>query len=245
MVTGSAVASPDTVHLTRVSAPPPFPEPLHWVTVALVVLPIGAHTTVGWVPPPVPDPMHWLTVTPDVGVLAEMLLITVTLHVTLLPPPKATPLHWFTEVTSWLDVVTVVVQPEGGSTPASARHAVAVTVELVTPEEVEVLLIVMLQVTSNPAPVGMSGGLHWAAAGAVAAADAAGNPPTPPRISAVTAIPTTNIATTRRRTDPVLATPLGVVMRIALSTRIPQGPAAKLPGSAFYGRSVGEVDLAG
>ena len=82
-------------------------------------------------------------------------------------------------------------------------------------------------------------------AGAVSTAAAAGDAATPPRISAVTAIPTTNIATTRRRTDPVLATPLGVVMRIALSTRIPQGPAAKLPGSAFYERSVGEVDLAG
>jgi hypothetical protein len=80
------------------------------------------------------------------------------------------PLHWSTEVTSWLDVVTVVVQPEGGSTPAAARHAVAVTVEVVTPWAEMVFSIVMVQVTSNPAPVGKAGGSHWVTAGAVAAA---------------------------------------------------------------------------
>jgi hypothetical protein len=87
MLTGSAVAAPETVHRTRVAAPPPFPEPLHWVTVALVVLPSGLHTTVGWVPPPVPDPTHWSTVTSVVGVPTGVLLLTVMLHVTLLPPP--------------------------------------------------------------------------------------------------------------------------------------------------------------
>jgi len=80
------------------------------------------------------------------------------------------PLHWSTEVTSWLDVVTVVVQPAGGSTPAAARHAVTVTVELVTPWAVVVFSIVTAQVTSNPAPVGKAGGSHWVTAGAVAAA---------------------------------------------------------------------------
>jgi hypothetical protein len=80
------------------------------------------------------------------------------------------PLHWLTEVTSWVDVVTVVVHPEGGSTPAAAKHAVAVTVELVTPWAVMEFSIVMVQVTSNPAPVGKAGGLHWVTAGAVAAA---------------------------------------------------------------------------
>ena len=82
------------------------------------------------------------------------------------------PLHWSTEVTSWLDVVTVVVQPAGGSTPAAATHAVTVTVELVTPWAVVVLSIVTVQVTSNPAPVGKAGGSHWVTAGAVAAAAA-------------------------------------------------------------------------
>jgi hypothetical protein len=80
------------------------------------------------------------------------------------------PLHWLTEMTSWLDVVTVVVHPEGGSTPAAAKHAVAVTVELVTPWAEMVFSIVTVQVTSNPAPVGKAGGLHWVTAGAVAAA---------------------------------------------------------------------------
>jgi voltage-gated potassium channel Kch len=86
------------------------------------------------------------------------------------------PLHWSTEVTSWLDVVTVVVQPEGGSTPAAARHAVAVTVEVVTPWAETAFSIVMVQVTSNPAPVGKAGGSHWVTAGAVAAATVKRNP---------------------------------------------------------------------
>ncbi|HWG72632.1 MAG TPA: hypothetical protein VG184_01110 [Acidimicrobiales bacterium] len=57
-------------------------------------------------------------------------------------------MHWSTEVTSWPCVLTVVVQPEGGSTPAAARHAVVVTVELVSPSEVTVLSITTVQVTS-------------------------------------------------------------------------------------------------
>jgi len=73
--------------------------------------------------------------------------MTVTLQVTLLPPPVTMPLHWFTEVTSWVEVVIVELQPKGGSTPAAARHAVAITVELVAPCEVTVFSIVMLQLT--------------------------------------------------------------------------------------------------
>ena len=72
-------------------------------------------------------------------------------------------------------MVTVVVQPEGGSTPAAARHAVTVTVELVTPWAVTVFSIVTVQVTSNPAPVGKAGGSHWVTAGAVAAAEVSRN----------------------------------------------------------------------
>jgi hypothetical protein len=52
-----------------------------------------------------------------------------------------------TDVTSWFDVVTVVVQPKGGTTPAAARHAVPVIVELETPAEVTVLSMVIVQVT--------------------------------------------------------------------------------------------------
>ena len=73
-------------------------------------------------------------------------------------------------MTSWLDVLTVVVQPEGGNTPAAAKQVVAVTVELVAPGEVLVFTIVRVQVTSYPAPVGKAGGSHWLTAGAVASA---------------------------------------------------------------------------
>jgi len=76
-------------------------------------------------------------------------------------------------VTSWPDVVTTVVQPEGGRTPATAKHAVAVIVEEVAPDEVTVLAIVMVQLTCCPAPVGYAGGSHWVAAGATAAGVAA------------------------------------------------------------------------
>ena len=87
MVTDEAVASPVTSHSTRRVAPPPLPEVLHWVTVALVVLPVGTQSTVGAIPPPVPDPLHWLTVTPEVAVPVGTLLVIVTSQVTLLPPP--------------------------------------------------------------------------------------------------------------------------------------------------------------
>jgi hypothetical protein len=62
------------------------------------------------------------------------------------------PLHWFTDVTSWLEVVVVLTAPilkgqEGNVTPAAAKHAVAVTVELVAPLELTVLTTVRTQVT--------------------------------------------------------------------------------------------------
>jgi hypothetical protein len=100
MVIGSVAVAPVTSHCTRVLAPPPFPEPLHCVTVAFVVLATGSQMVVGWVPPPVPDPMHWSTVTPDVVAPVGRVLTTETSQVTLLPPPKTTPLHWLTDVTS-------------------------------------------------------------------------------------------------------------------------------------------------
>ena len=73
-------------------------------------------------------------------------------------------------------MVTVVVQPKGGSTPAAAKHAVAVTVDEAAPAEVTVFAMVMVQFTSKPAPVGKARGSHWVAAGEVAAAEAAGTP---------------------------------------------------------------------
>jgi hypothetical protein len=92
--------------------------------------------------------MHWSMVTPAAGAPAETLLVTVTLQTMSLPPPLATPLHWLTEVTSWLELLTTVVHPAGGSTPAAARHVVAVIVELVAPGVALVFTIAIVQETS-------------------------------------------------------------------------------------------------
>jgi hypothetical protein len=86
---------------------------------------------------------------------------------------------------SSFDVVTVVVQPDGGSTPAAAKQSVAVTVDCPVPWGVRVLATEMSQVTSNPAPVGKPGGSHWATTGAwlaalVTAAEATGGAVTVP-----------------------------------------------------------------
>ena len=47
-------------------APPPLPEPLHWLTVTLrseVVEPESTlHCTRCVPPPPLPEPLHWVTV---------------------------------------------------------------------------------------------------------------------------------------------------------------------------------------
>jgi hypothetical protein len=69
-----------------------------------------------------------------------MLSVTVTLQYTLLPAPFTMPLHWFTDVTSWVETTVLVTGPEfsgqeGKTTPAAARHALVVTVELVAPVE--------------------------------------------------------------------------------------------------------------
>jgi hypothetical protein len=52
--------------------------------------------------------------------------------------------------------MTVVVHIAGGSTPAAAKHAVVVIVELVAPADVLVLVTAMLQDTSLPAPPRMA-----------------------------------------------------------------------------------------
>jgi hypothetical protein len=96
--------------------------------------------------------MHWSTVTAGVDVPTGTLLVTVTLQYTLLPPPVTMPSHWFTDVTSWVDVVVLTIGPEfsgqeGNGTPAAARHALAVTVELVAPVELVVFTTETEQVT--------------------------------------------------------------------------------------------------
>ena len=85
--------------------------------------------------------------------------MTLTLQYVLLPPPYTMPLHWFTDVTSWVDVVVLLTGPtlrgqEGNVTPAAAKHAVAVTVELVAPLELTVLTTVRMQVTWIGGPDG-------------------------------------------------------------------------------------------
>jgi len=82
------------------------------------------------------------------------LFVTVTLQMTLLPPPLTIPLHWLITVVSEFEDDTVVVQPKGANTPAAARHARVVTVELVAPAAVTVFTTVIVHVTWNPAPVG-------------------------------------------------------------------------------------------
>ena len=46
-----------TVQFTRPGAPPPLTDPLHWVTVASVVLCTGLHAR-GMLPPPAPVAQH-------------------------------------------------------------------------------------------------------------------------------------------------------------------------------------------
>ena len=89
----------------------------------------------------------------------------VTLQYTLLPPPVTIPLHWSTEVTSWLEDTVLVIGPEfngqeGNVTPAAAKHAFVVTVELVVPVDEVLFTTVTLHVTWYPAVIGKSGGLH-------------------------------------------------------------------------------------
>jgi hypothetical protein len=104
-----------------------------------------------------------------------------------------------TEVTSWFDVSTVVVQPWGGSTPAAAKHAVAVTVEELTLAAVTVFVMVTVQDTWNPAPVGKAGGLHWFTAGAVAAAEADCTPAKLTKNNVANAVVTPTTKTRARR----------------------------------------------
>jgi hypothetical protein len=54
------------------------PEPLHWVTVAFVVLPVGGQISV--LPPPLADPTHWSTVTAALDVPTGTLFVTLTLQ---------------------------------------------------------------------------------------------------------------------------------------------------------------------
>ena len=97
-----------TVHCTRWVPPPPFNEPLHWVTVAFVVVWVGLHAS-GRAPPPAPEPSHWFTVA-GVGVnVPVMLLVMMAEQVTVLPGAFTELLHWFTDVTTGPPLVVDVV----------------------------------------------------------------------------------------------------------------------------------------
>ena len=115
MLTGSTVVWVDggTVHCTRIVAPPPLPELLHCVTVALGALPTGLHATVAVPPPPVPESLHWLTVAAEVVGEPLMLFVICTRQVTVPPPPFPEPLHWVTDVVRSADVVVELVHVSG------------------------------------------------------------------------------------------------------------------------------------
>ena len=102
-----------TVQVTRRVSPPPLPEVLHWVMVALVVAPTGVQASVGSIPPPSPEPMHWLMLAGLVPAAPVMLLTMPTVHATAPPPPLPEPSHWVTDVTSAVDDDSVTVQVGG------------------------------------------------------------------------------------------------------------------------------------
>ena len=54
---------------------------LHWVMVAFVVLPIGLQET-GSAPPPPPEPLHWLMVAGELSATPVMLFVILTVQVT-------------------------------------------------------------------------------------------------------------------------------------------------------------------
>lgn len=77
-------------------APPPLPEPLHWLTVTfrseVVVDPeVTVHLTRCVPPPPLPESLHWVTV-------ALVVLAGNGLQATVgaVPPPSPDLLHWLT-----------------------------------------------------------------------------------------------------------------------------------------------------
>jgi hypothetical protein len=152
MITGSwaVLVEASTVHLTRLAPPPPFADPLHCVTVALVVLPFGEHTRVGCVPPPPADPMHWLTVAGPAVATPVRMLCTVTEQSTFAPPPLTESLHWLTVPTTSWKVDGVVVQV-GFGWFAGPWHSVATTTELPMPVATSSVLVTSTsQVMSSP-----------------------------------------------------------------------------------------------
>jgi hypothetical protein len=153
-------------------APPPFAEPLHWVTVAVVVAAgKGLQFTVP--PPPAPEPTHWLTVAAVTGracgVLLLMLFVMVTSQVIGCAASLSEPLHWLTDVTRSVELLVNV--PFGDEHGPRVQVRVTVVVELVL-----VPRIVFTTVTEQVSPVDAPSAagpcpLHWSMVTVAAWAD--------------------------------------------------------------------------
>lgn len=139
----------DVVTAQSMVAPPPLADPLHCVTVALVVA-AGNGSQITDPPPPPPEPTHWLTVAAvrgcAPGVSALMLLVIVTLHTMGCAASLSEPLHWATLVTRLVELVVNVPLP-GGQGPS--RHWRTT----VTVEPVVVPLMVLTTVTEHVSAV--------------------------------------------------------------------------------------------
>ncbi|MBG6185602.1 hypothetical protein IWX65_003583, partial [Arthrobacter sp. CAN_A214] len=84
------------IELVQVTvAPPPLPEPLHWLMVMGSAADIVFDPTVHWTrivpPPPLPESLHWVTV----AFVVEPIGVQTT--VGSVPPFWPEALHWFTD----------------------------------------------------------------------------------------------------------------------------------------------------
>jgi hypothetical protein len=127
---GSPVVWVDGAVVVQVMVPPAPPELLHWTTLWLPGPPVPAWTFPDGVATQVnvftaPGFWHCMMVASlaaPVGYPVR-LLVTVTVHVTVLAPPSPALLHWLITHTGWVDVV---VPPSGHA--ADPVHMMLVTI---------------------------------------------------------------------------------------------------------------------
>jgi len=158
-VIGAAALTVDcgsTVQLTV--PPPPFAEPLHWVTVALVVFAgKGAQVTV----PPAPEPTHWFTVAVPTGsapgTVGSISLVTVTSQRIGWAASLSEPLHWLICVTMLVELLVKVPLPGGHGPSAHCRVRVVVEPSLAPPilftTTTEQVISVVAPSASGPMPL--------------------------------------------------------------------------------------------
>jgi hypothetical protein len=83
-----------TLAVQTTVAPPPLPDPTHWLIVtgsaAVLVDVVTVHRTRRVPPPPLPELLHWVTVAPVVLPIGEHTFVG------CVPPPVPAELHWFT-----------------------------------------------------------------------------------------------------------------------------------------------------